>query len=1163
MPPSFSEYQKQIQNEIDQGNQEVAQSAESVSEAAEQMQTASQQERQTTRMLTESIRSQQRQIQALAQSVRQLTSATASQPDPSPTGMRRAPVSTDTPGPGEPVLEGADDPADMPSPAASSNNVIEGAREAGGFAKFAGQEIAYGAAGRLQKWGGESVQSAKQAYGGLTHRPAVPTQGASHRQLRSNRTTIGATKDLLAYDPSSASQYSRGAYERAVEEGAGRTTQNIAGGIAGMGTGAFQAAGSYAAESLASSAIASTLGVTPSTAGGLMSAGTIATGGTLAVGAAGGYLGMKADKYFNPLHYGYEEAQRGRQLSAPATRMGELFLRGRRGRYQKRLGFQERARLSESLREQTYQEKSLSTDEMQTIQKNSIQGHGFWGVQSGAAFAERFEQRMDQAKTIMKTFQKSAGEAAQIMSQMHEQMGASQIDHTANLITQTAAASTMGAQSVGQATQRAMQGAQAAQQQGLMSRTGANVSMNAQQLAGSSTHLSYNLLSSVGGEKGLSKLIQGKQLGYLSGMGGTMLAAGGQYDTLEQGLTQTGQSINSESDLINLMSNRHQMVQKKVDQLGGAGIQAQQASHLADMAQKIAPDQNTKKTMRALMGGGPKAEAFVKSMDKLPDKIKRQIYASSRARTDMKKDLLAEEYSITGRITGGFRSAMSNLGAEGVAQGLSRAKGEIGGYASDKMREITEGIQGYSRTRYTVDEAQNLKLSDQMVKDLSSGSNPGGRDQLRAMMSSSGESSKFYKKILDDPTLFTGKEDYAKHKNLNKGNFMGKNESNYNLHENALAVGATAAMMDNKTIKSRSKLVDYIKGLSEKEYKKAKKRTSTAIDVAKGGRANEQNIMANLGLAERQKTNKTTTEDIGNKISKTFGISGYDQSTQAMLARNENFIKLMKNVKKVFKKVRKNDLSPVEVEKLPSNKAAVQAYEQIMQSGNSDLINMTKEALKEYSVSIKMGKNQKYVDVLSHKNEVEAKRKVAAVKSDNIKGGRDIKSNNFLYDDVGLSKTHQKAEKIQQSKQGRQAVKASLQMVGQATGLKGLGDSMSKGEIRKEIKTLKGLNKEGTKKRSKKVKKLLNSKNKTQRQLGKLLVSFKENQKISGLKEGEAITRLLAQRGAPATAGSGIKTKKDLIDKIGSENLKSMTKVNSKLVDTLKEVSETMKKIRQ
>lgn len=1181
-PPSFEEYQRQLQNELDSETQDISESTKGVKRAAETMQQASQQEQQQTQMLMESIQNQQREIQSLTQSVRMLVGDSEQISDPKPTGVRS--VSMQTPGAThEPVLEGADAPSDLPQ-APSGGGVLEGVDEAKGFAAFAGKEAARSTLEHGKRWTKQTAGTVYQGVSSVRGSQINPGSDFGERKLRSDRFIPGGVKDQILWNPAKTSQYSFGAYARGLEESAGRKGRNLVGGLAGFASNdmlGLGAAGGAASQALISSALG----------GGMLASGAGSVSQML-LGAGfalpGAMIGGALNPYLNPLGYGTSEMRRGQQLSAPANKLaGEMF-RGRPGRYQKRMGFMERARLSNELRKQTYMEMSLSTNEMQTLQKGMIQGGSFWGVQSGEQFAQRFEQRMDSAKVVMKTFQKSAKEAAKIMVELEENLGAHRTGTHGNLIAQLSAASSIGAQPVGQALKRATQGAQAARQQGLMLRTGAKVSLGAQQMAGASTNMSYNLLSTVGGERGLSRLIQSKQMGYLSGMGGTLLAAGGGYESIGEGFKQTSQAIDTEGDLLEFMTNRHQRVQDRVDQMGETGIQAQHLQHLSSIAKQIAPDQDRATVMRQLLGGGPKAEAYVKSMKQLPGKIRRQMYSAARTRSDIKKDLLAEKYSIRGRITGGFRSAMKSLGAGAFAGGVTRAAGSTGAYFSRAMREITEGIQGYKRYEFTPEEAKKFEVSDDLIQSAEGSGGPIDAKRVDLMTSGEGKSAELYRNILQEGAN-PNKPKSVTSVGGGGGGAMAALRSG-GKDQNKLLRAAGYAIKKGKSFKSKEELKEFAQSMSPEDKKLGAMYAAEGMEKYFSESSSEKHRMR-LGITEKggksSEFSGIKPEQFGERAAQRLGITGYDESKVNKLVREKRFQSFIRTARSLYKKARKRykksqknegiTFGIKQLNDMPLSKKLVEKYNEIKSMKDNDIKKMVDQVMSQMGISIE-GNQVHMMDVVEARGKNPSRATelrgltgmgAAAMPSfllppkNNQKGARILAGS-------GIEKMFKKAEAIGQTQQEAQYLsKGFNKAVDQHLKKFDIGGSYIKkdvdtlvgadkfsegGEIASDIQTLMGFSDD--KKQLQKLEKAGGASAKIASTLKKF-----ESGKIKGEKARKELLTTLANAGV--SAGPGVATDKGVDDAIGADTAEQITTVNSELVDTLVSVKDTLKTMRE
>ena len=1150
MPPTFEEYQQQIQQEVSGGGgqRQMAKSVEDMSSAAEDLQLSSQLERQQTQMMLQAMQQQQQTVESLGQNVQQLTQQMRR--DQNARGMEIA-QQTSIPGahgqamvvgagapeaPPAPVLKGVDQSVQPPPSQTSSfgGEVQQGASAAMDFATTAGMTAGGFAAGKAAQYGGEVIRGTQAGVRNMLHQGIQ--RGAEPGRLHADVGLVGGVAGKIGYDPSAASRYTAGAYHRAVNESMGRSAGNWAmGGMQaalGMGT-------------------AETLGATL--------AGEAAMGlpgGALLAGPAsslGGAVGKPFDA-LNPLAHASGEMTRAQQISAPMIQQSHRFLRGRGGRNMGRFSFSEQADIQQGMRDATFHDLSMSGGQTQQMTQQFLQGGGGIGIQSSQGAVARFEEAFESAKTIMKTFNRSAQEAGQIMAEIQSQGGVG-VGGQAGVTQQAFGAANIAGVSGTQAIRTGLQGARQASQAGLMAPTGMELGLGAQATAGTTaTRMGqqgqFGLLATVGGQQGIQQQTQQRNLQFLQGFGGTMLAAGGEYGGIGQGLGQVSQNLQTSGDLISFSANRHRRIQEQVDQMGQAGLQAQRFQHVQSIAQEVAPGQNQEEVMRMMMGGGAEAEAQMESFKALPDQIRRQLETESRAASDMRKDMLRERYSLTGRIKHGVRSFVGEtLGGNAMADAGLETAGEVGQSVRRMGQEFDEWMTGYERTSFTADEAANLESPDLDLLGTGGGVDEG--DVAAAIGGGGRSGSRLRRTLGTGPGMFSGES------------------------FNQRQVEAGAAIAQGKQIGDMSgqELAEFRKSLSAEDKRTGKRYAVSAIERLQGDQAAE-GARERFGIGDGEESGPMSMDEVAEGLEKRYGGEfNMDEAELTKAHRQKVTQKMISAAQSLFQKVRRKrkerpvEYGPQDVNNEPEAQELVRAYQAAQQSSDSSVQELTKKLMKRFGIRVENGQVHMIGAIEAYEEGKRAAGKYGRG-FELITTGSDLEpganSKAFLAGDREVGPTKEQEMSAAQRQQFGKAAGAAMRSINRAAGdvinVEGgyLGEEgeFDQQELQTDVMAL-------TETMGEKDLKKLAKKGGTHEKFAKL-IKGRQDENFGDELYWEAAQKYITDLGRGATPGSGVTSDKGLPEaKPGTEAAKSLTDLNQNLVHTLEEVQKTMQTMRE
>lgn len=741
--PTFEEYQQELQGQMSPGGDaNLSRSAEQMARAAQDMSTNATMEQQQTQQILQAISQQQEQISSLTSAVRQQSMMESGPPVEMGGGP---PISNRG---GSPVLQGTTPMAAPPV----DNEVIQGAdtgptptpawkkgiNEVGDTAAFAGQMAGQKALSTGKQWAGETKQTA----GNVWHHSRAHKQMYSGGHLGGLETDAGMIGSAyyatgMGYDPTQSKRYTSAAYKRALAESGGEKAGNLAmgGAMMGLEQATFANAGAMAGIALASRVpLLGQMFLAPAAA------------------SVGSKIGGVLDKA-NPISWGMGEAQRGLALASGANDQSARFLRGRSGgRSGNRFSIGERGEIAKGVREMTLDDMTFQTQEIVDLQKEMQNSGQFLGVQNGQQYNQRFKRAFDNAKAIMKSFHTSASEASDMMATMYNDIGFNHGAEMAGFSQQMYAGSYLSGLSHDKMMGIAKQGARGAASQGMMSTTGARVATGAQMVsAQAASHtMPTDLLATVGGESGLQSMIQQSTMQYLKGIGGTQLAASGFQKDPISGFSDLSNKFQSGEDILEFQTNRHRHIQEAEERLGQQGIMGQELMKYNEMAKRIAPDMDRETVMKSLMGGGPQAEAKLKSMKSLPETMRRKIEAQARQRADMRADNQWERYGPKGAIKTFYRDTIGAAGGNAVADGLIDLKTSAGVAGQNLYQNFNDYVSGVERTHFSPEEIKDIEVPENLGNSGSAAAAGASPSQIDLMTSGDGAQAAQYREIIDD-----------------------------------------------------------------------------------------------------------------------------------------------------------------------------------------------------------------------------------------------------------------------------------------------------------------------------------------------------------------------------------------------------------------------------
>lgn len=738
MPQDFEDMQNRMRDQMSAQVQDndLKDSAEDLSQAAQNLNQTNMNQLQQTNALVQSIRQTQNQIQSLSSNVQALTNQ-----------QRMAAIQPPAPAPPPPSPAG---PGMMSVAAGRVGGVAKrGAMAAGaatamgGMAVFEASQV--GALRRVEQVRQNAAQYQMQAQAGVRARQGgvldVPNRGI----MRSALDATGAT-----WNPRMGQNYTFGAYSHAQSRNVGLGVQD-----------AFQGAVGAGLRSLSAEVPGSLIGGWGGAAIGGAIGGLAGPLGFMAGGAVGSMLGGNVGAqagsvldFANPATFTANQVLRSQAFGATANQGANQFLRGGGGsRRSGEFSISQQADVGARLADQSLDDFTFTSGQRQKFQEMFNDAGLNLGVQDPQQYARNFEKRMEDARQIMKVFNTSMEEAVQFMSEEFSTMGFNMGPELTRFRTQMLAGAHTAGLDPMQMAQVAAAGARGAPQYGLMATAGARSAVSARGLAGVSATMGgrggvgvgTDLLATVGGEEGLSKLLHQQRMQFMGGTGGTLMALGGGHfgkDVMGRLGDISGNLTGGR--LMEYQANRHreltkmaknpelvqaqqfQMLQGLAEQMGGApGTQEEKMSALAQNMFGMSPAQ---------------AEAFMKSSKALPEQVRRNMRSQQQTQREYTEDVMAEQFGIQGRAERWFRDTMRGTGATGLAGDIVRTGGRIGERATNLTRRARDrfyGIEG--RRSYgmkSFEDVREMKPEDFRVDDR-------GEDAVRSHEMARGARSMF------------------------------------------------------------------------------------------------------------------------------------------------------------------------------------------------------------------------------------------------------------------------------------------------------------------------------------------------------------------------------------------------------------------------------------
>lgn len=496
----------------------------------------------------------------------------------------------------------------------------------------------------------------------------------------------------LSWNPASAHNYTFGAYQRAAAYNIGTNT-----------------------EAYARSAIMGGLGMMSMENLGGMAGGLVPGLGGFIASPALGMLGKGLD-VLNPISYGIKQSGRAAAFGATSAPDAYQFLRGSGlGQSVGSLGIEQQARIGIGVQKLAQKDMMYSNEDIMGLQTQFAQTGQFLGVQGAEQYERRMKKLLDTHKSIMKTLQVTTDEAMGIMDEMFSTIG---VDHGAEmsqLMTRMYSSAHLSGVSPQDMMRVGIQGGRMGIGAGLMSSTGARMAMSARGLAGlSATNvMPTNLLATVGGEEGLGNMIARQNMQFAGGTGGTLMAltGGNLGGSVQEALSRATSNIQGGGDIVNLLANKHSMMDKMSPEL----IQAQNANMLSSMAQQMGSGMGSVKDRMKLLlqsrGMSPaEADAYVRSLEELPNQMQKERVAQMQARNDQMSDAFAEQHSIRGRITYGYRDFQESAGGNRIMSRINMGAARIGEAAEITTQNFFDRLSGADdRVTYNTEGANRIR----------------------------------------------------------------------------------------------------------------------------------------------------------------------------------------------------------------------------------------------------------------------------------------------------------------------------------------------------------------------------------------------------------------------------------------------------------------------
>jgi hypothetical protein len=640
----FNDYQKKMQQDSGLGGPEkdLAKAAKSMESGSMDMRQTSQQQVMQMQFLAQSIQQQQQSINNLASSIHALSASQRIQGGSTPT----RPIQPSG-GMGSGMSSSVG-----PMMSAAGQNIAAVGGMAANYAVARAEEVRQQASQMLQS---SRVYGTPGSHPGMLNVPQTGLFGTASQIVGSN------------FNPAAAQNYSFGAYQRAMGRNVGETGQNVM-------------AGAY---NMASSTVG--LGTGLGIVGGAMFGGPI---GAMVGGMAGGMIGGKLDQVVNPFVLANEQIERTMAFGSRAAQNSNMFLKGGgAGRTAGTFSAGQQMQIGAGMSRDSMMDLTFGNEQIMDMQDQFAMSGQFTGVKDGKQYRQRMKSLLESSKYIMQTLQATTDEAVEMMDQMYNQMGARAGAGMGGMASRLYAASLTSGMSTMQVADLMTKGAQGANGHGLRADAGASNAAMAIGLAGTASgRLDPSVLATIGGQEGLTNMLAQRNMQFMGGIGGSMMALGGRFGTdFHGGLSRTANAIGGSGDMVSFLSNRHNLV----SQISPESAQAQQFQMMAGMARQLGGvGGSMEDRMRLLAQGqgmsGSEAEAFIQAGMAMPENMQKQLRAAGQQRTDYESSQLAEQFGITGRIKRGYRQFAFG---EGVSVGGVRMG--VGGVTNSVADSVT------------------------------------------------------------------------------------------------------------------------------------------------------------------------------------------------------------------------------------------------------------------------------------------------------------------------------------------------------------------------------------------------------------------------------------------------------------------------------------------
>jgi hypothetical protein len=683
----LKDYQQKMQQGTGGGEVEkdLAKAAKSMEAGSMDMRQTSQQQVMQMQFLAQSIQQQQQSINNLASSI---NSMGVTQRSAQPTAPVR-PIQPQSGGMAGSV---------GPMMSAAGQNVAAVGGMAANYAVARAEEVRQQATQMIR---GGMAYGNPGSHPGMLNVPQASTFGLINQ-------TLGAS-----YNPASAQNYSFGAYQRAMGSNVGQGAQNVAAGIYGAASSTF--------------GVGAALGAV----GGMLVGGPI---GSMVGSVVGSAIGGKIDQVANPFVLANEQIEKTMAFGSRAAQSSNNFLRGGgAGRTAGTFSTGQQMQIGMGMAKDTMMDLSFGNNQIMEMQESFSSSGQMTGVKDAKQYRQRMKSLLDNSKYIMQTLQATSEEAMDMMDKMYNQMGANAGAGAGAMTTRLYAASLTSGMSTTQVADMMGRGAASANNHGLRADTGAANTAMAIGLSGiASGNINQSLLVGIGGQDGLTDMIAQKNMQFMGGMGGTMMALGGKFGgDIHGGMSRTANAIGGSGDMVSFLADRH----NKVANISPEAAQAQQFMMMNSMANQMGGvGGTTEDRMKLLAQGqgmnGVEAQAFIEAGMSMPENMSKQMRAVSQQRSDYQSSQMAEQFGFGGRMKRGYREFAFGDGLEigGVRMGVGGVTNSVADSVSQGSGHLSDVFEaGYADLQdkfYGIEGRGHFSGAQRIQERLDSGASP-------------------------------------------------------------------------------------------------------------------------------------------------------------------------------------------------------------------------------------------------------------------------------------------------------------------------------------------------------------------------------------------------------------------------------------------------------